>query len=767
MKRILNKTTMAIILAVTMLFAVLGGLLFIRNTQSASALEEKTTIEITADTERFVANSSFKMFITFKTSRTETLSAISADFGPKLDDTTFDTSKKDYLTFSNLSLVSITPYADPFSLDCDSNMIWQNSDPKFSTKGNITFNTSTVVDVVYTELKFSVDVKIAQTVPQDTEIEFTTKNSKSTTITYATNTIYDTPTGTTSVGGHETAEGLVKIVPLKITIKQPSDVNDLSSLKVSQGTVSKAEGTNLLDGKDDSAEKDSFETDLTIKDLSKDLNFYYEAAEGGEGATVKVKKKNGDVELKSGEVTSIPLEDLLTDGEGDIEITVKAETSETKTYTVHVDTVAADFESIIATTDDSDLGDSKVKAALKEAYTAGTETAEYTVNVPSDAKKVKLTLTTTGYNLKNDITLTESGCTLDGGNTVQSGTAFYVTVTAESDTLKIKATAEKEAVPEKITAEKEYTLKFDFVDTDATLKTIEVKGQSNDKVFDNIAEKATSSKVDKYYKVIDPSTAGKAKVTLTANSESAKIQLDGNPYTATTENIEPDTHTITITAEAGNTKQYKFITENYQPLTLKSSVQADFIFEQNNGDDDVKRADYKKHSMEHGIDDADFDRFVIGNIKGNTCMNDFLANFDTDVANRLKIYDRTGDMIVGIGQKSPKGGDEDQDDIMGDSDAYSIGTGWYVEYCPTSDSEVAETIYLSVLGDTNGDGSVNALDVSVLTMKMQASADLPENVEFRLACYIENSGVVRAQDVAAITDHIKGTDISKYFANAA
>ena len=87
--------------------------------------------------------------------------------------------------------------------------------------------------------------------------------------------------------------------------------------------------------------------------------------------------------------------------------------------------------------------------------------------------------------------------------------------------------------------------------------------------------------------------------------------------------------------------------------------------------------------------------------------------------------------------------------------------------CPNGNDEVAETVYLSVLGDTDGNGVVNSLDVTVLNMKIKNTAELSTKVEVRLACYIENSGIVRAQDVSAITDHVKGTDISKYFANAA
>ncbi len=741
MKRILNKTTMAIILAVTMLFAVLGGLLLIRNTDSADAEAATTTVTFEAPKSCFAGSKvTLKIIVTStRSSSSEYFNTINLNIGPVADNgTEYDYAKCKQLTFSSFKS---DPDLDPdyfttskgtviYTDTSVANKAAGDTEAGYKQFGNMLLGASKADTFNLTTATFTVDITISAEAGLGTEFKIGLTNTTSSYVSYSAQ---GSPKST-----RDTPVSGLNVTPATITIKEPSDVNDLSSLKVSQDEVGKEQGTDLLAGKDDSAAKDSFETDLTIEDLSKDLNVYFETAEDS-GATVKVGKKGELKEAESGKSTSVQLEDLLDEnGEGDLVIEVTSETGDPKEYTVHISTVAADFESIIATTEDSDLGDSKVKAKLVNAFSAGTSESNLTVNVPTDAKKVQLTLTTTGYNLKDDITLTPTGCTPDGGNTAKSGTAFTVTVAAEGDTLKIKATAEKGIT----TSEKEYTLTFHLVDTDATLDNIEVKGQSNDKKFDPIdAKPEDKDYLDYYFKVVDPESNGQAKVTITATSTKAKIMIniDGdsnysstNTKTATA--VKPGEYTITIQAEAENTKTYKIMLESYVPLHFDSqkesqgTLKAAFILEESN-----QRFSYAQKEMTHGVDDLDFDRVVIGNISPMTTPNEFLENFDEATAKQLQIYNSTKTLIMDLNKVDKTDGETDIDN----PDDCSVGTGWYIKYYVGG--KLSETVYLSVLGDLDGDGHHGGGDISTMGRMIKGVVRFDTlNVEVKLAAYLTN-----------------------------
>ena len=93
-------------------------------------------------------------------------------------------------------------------------------------------------------------------------------------------------------------------------------------------------------------------------------------------------------------------------------------------------------------------------------------------------------------------------------------------------------------------------------------------------------------------------------------------------------------------------------------------------------------------------------------------------------------------------------------ELLNNGKELAVGTGWYLKY--NIKPGVTETIYLSVLGDVNGDGRLSASDVSYLR-QIASDKALYESLslEKKLACTIINKGEVTTADAEIVKNVIE------------
>ncbi len=194
---------------------------------------------------------------------------------------------------------------------------------------------------------------------------------------------------------------------------------------------------------------------------------------------------------------------------------------------------------------------------------------------------------------------------------------------------------------------------------------------------------------------------------------------------------------------------YKII---YPGLEIKNNSDYDYWFI-----DENYRRNYNNVYL-HNYDDKELNkvdgvsRFVLGNISPNTTITAFLENLQSD-KNLIKIYD-LANILVYNGLISEKL----QNDIF-------VSTGFKLElYKDTTNLMPYDTIYLSVLGDINGDGRITASDVSYLRQVANDSTLLESMpLERQLACMINNKGGITEVDSEILRNYIgKEIDLEKF-----
>ncbi len=123
-------------------------------------------------------------------------------------------------------------------------------------------------------------------------------------------------------------------------------------------------------------------------------------------------------------------------------------------------------------------------------------------------------------------------------------------------------------------------------------------------------------------------------------------------------------------------------------------------------------------------------RNVLGKISPNTKLATFIANLENSKSS-IKVYDSKNNLIY------DKGVEVVANQI--------IGTGYRVElYNGTTATDI---VYLSVLGDVNGDGRITASDVMYLR-QIASDKDLFNNLytEYKLASMVINKGTITSAD---------------------
>ena len=735
MKRIINKTFTAVIIALTMLVALFCGLFITKTNQTADAAAPAPTVKLTADTKSFVAGGSFKLTVSIDAPGAN-LSAVAFYIGvldahyPEDGFTEFDAAKMQMLTVTNkaadptvLAAAKYKPCRDiKNSADYVTDGYYSLQLSEINGTTGIALNNLTV---------FTMDVEINSNVAPGTEFVFDVSHNEDNGIRYADKTQYN--------GSLDSK--LYISEPLTVTVTVPSDNAKLSEIKVGQGEESEANPYQEL-AKDENAIQPSAPLSVVINDPTAPLTVKVDSVDGVK--SIIIKPANVTVSDGSADVT-------VSDGDT-ITIEVTAEDGTHKeTYTINVKIVGASLTALTAVSDSTLAG-----VTQKDLQgTFASSTTEYDVYVPNDNDtQVTVNATiSTGNSASTTANLEYTGAA-SGPSSQASNTDFIVTGIETGNTLKIKVTADDNNGN---TAEKVYTLTFKVVDTDSDF-TFEVKGKTKNKVIKSNDTKAAEASVDYYYMVAGETNA--ASVATVNAAASAKVKI--NSTESNTANLNAGTHSFTVTAEAGNSVTKSFILVNYTPLQLKAGITADFIKEEQRvqGASRINyyRRSYKELGIQHGIDDTDLDRFVIGQVLDYTTVNEFLENF-TDKT-KIRLYDSKDHEIWNCGSV---GSFVDDEDYLDDFDEFAIGTGWRIEY--VVNGTVEETIYVSVLGDLNGDGYIAPADITRIVNLVKGDTELLDMpVEQRLAGYINNRGQMNALDISIISDAIREqSDLSSYF----
>ena len=179
----------------------------------------------------------------------------------------------------------------------------------------------------------------------------------------------------------------------------------------------------------------------------------------------------------------------------------------------------------------------------------------------------------------------------------------------------------------------------------------------------------------------------------------------------------------------------------------------DYVYLDNNNE----RHNYKDNDKLHGYNDSSLNmengkaKYVLGGIAPNTSISEFVNNLEglgIDKYN-MGLFNSKGTLLYDSGSAmgiAPE--------LLNNGKELAVGTGWYIMY--NVKPGVTETIYLSVLGDVNGDGRLSASDVSYLR-QIASDKTLYENLslEKKLACTIVNKGEVTTADAEIVKNVIE------------
>lgn len=724
MKKVVNKTVLTVILALSMLVALFCGLFSIGQKNVADAAGKAISVNVTAvERKTDTPLTSFTQGTKYDLKVTVTMNLPNSYF--------HSITLKIVALTDDLSAVDATKtgYLGLRTYLSDTNVKANLGGEDLEISDTSTFEEGATISIARTSgslscdevLDFRVRGEIKADVPDATKFKIGVVLDDSSNLTHV-------------VGGYNsTAQWIyfndtskVECTPLNFEVKQPSSVNTLEGLKVGQGDTEGA----LTD-------LDLTNPTITITDITKPISIYPTLTDDTAKIALKKTGETGDGTAAANK--TITKFDIPDDGKITIEVT--AENGDVKTYTLEVKIVAAKLTALTAEPDSATTGATK---GLKENFDS--KTLAYTVTVPSDSTKVTITATvSTGNGASDDIYLTKSGSCIAPAS-AKSATAFDVTGVKNNDTLTIKLSADD---GQGNTSSLDYVITFKVVDVTTEI-TLSVVGTSKGKTFANDEAKATAAGVDYYY-VVAGETNASSTVTVKAPSTAAEVKLDGVNYTAAKTLTDDKTHTVTVKAEAGNTKEYKFILKSYKAIKLKSGIKADFIFLHTENGKEYRKS-YAKEGKVHGVDDLSFSRFVIGNIEDYTSVNKFLTNFDV-ATSTIRLYKADGTLVYDCGTAK---NDYTTADL--DKADKAVATGWKLEY--VVDGKVEETIYLSVLGDLNCDGFANAMDVSAISgIILKDAGDLAklDTLEIKLASLIANQGnLPQAGDIGILSQHIQG-----------
>lgn len=178
----------------------------------------------------------------------------------------------------------------------------------------------------------------------------------------------------------------------------------------------------------------------------------------------------------------------------------------------------------------------------------------YTVFVPSDVTDSAgvqfAPQIAGGYGIKEDIAVTDiANCT--ASSTVKNGATLLVTNIKNNATLKLTATAANG-----VTAQT-YVFTFKTVNIDTSIASFTMTGKDDGATYNSDSTKASAD----YFFSLPSSSGFQGKFVLSAAASTSAVTIGGKAYSADTL-YGAGTYTVTVTAEAGNSKNYSVIVEN-------------------------------------------------------------------------------------------------------------------------------------------------------------------------------------------------------------
>ena len=243
---------------------------------------------------------------------------------------------------------------------------------------------------------------------------------------------------------------------------------------------------------------------------------------------------------------------------------------------------------------------------------------------------------------------------------------------------------------------------------------------------------------------------------LPSGYDSSQMVITGNKNTDVGEYTAKVTPNSNHQWSDGTTTAIEFKYKIIPPgVVVKDGVKYDYQYIDSNN---IRQ--FYGNSYMHKLNDANLNivngvsKYVLGNIPVNTSIEVFLNNLQSD-RNLIKIYAKESD-ITPI-----------YDGLLGTRSDLSqtLATGFKVElYESSEDATLLDTIYLSVLGDINGDGMINSSDVSYLRQVANDSTLLESMpLERQLACMINNKGGITEVDSEILRNYIgKEIDLEKF-----
>lgn len=163
----------------------------------------------------------------------------------------------------------------------------------------------------------------------------------------------------------------------------------------------------------------------------------------------------------------------------------------------------------------------------------------YSVKVPDSAPSAQITATVPETEVAEEITLSAEGCTISQ-TTVNSGAAFTVSEITEGATVTLTAKSTDGEITQN------YRLTFGILSTDTEIKEFNIV--SGELKYNNDSKKAEENACDYYFAVKEGKNYSMS-ITVASTSSSKYSQIDG----------KTDEYIVTVTAEAGNSKDYKVI----------------------------------------------------------------------------------------------------------------------------------------------------------------------------------------------------------------
>ena len=169
------------------------------------------------------------------------------------------------------------------------------------------------------------------------------------------------------------------------------------------------------------------------------------------------------------------------------------------------------------------------------------------------------------------------------------------------------------------------------------------------------------------------------------------------------------------------------------------------------------RTTYSEMDWAHGEDDVELDRVVLGHVLQQTSINSFLSNFDQTQLNSIRLFGYEDEIIYDCGTiQAPFDTVADKGGIV------AVGTGWRIEL--VVGENILDTVYVSVLGDVDGDGHLGSSDAACMYQVLEGIRTF-DKTEYMLAALINNSGSFTTIDVSLLYTIMRGEANQEDFFN--